>query len=146
MRVYLDMCSIQRPLDTKSQLRIVLEAEAVLGVLALCETGQLSLIASDAHAFEIGRNPHPVRKRYAQEAVGEAAEYIPADAEVAHLAEEYRRVGIKPLDALHLASAVSAKVDYFCTCDDRFYRRAKRLDTGKTAVVTPLELIEEIEP
>jgi hypothetical protein len=28
MRVYLDMCSIQRPLDTKSQVRIAVEAEA----------------------------------------------------------------------------------------------------------------------
>jgi hypothetical protein len=30
MKIYLDMCSIQRPLDTKTQLRIAVEAEAIL--------------------------------------------------------------------------------------------------------------------
>jgi len=52
--------------------------------------------------------------------------------------------GIKPLDALHLASAVEAKADYFCTCDDRFLKRAKAVDTGQTKVVSPLELITEV--
>lgn len=41
VRVYLDMCSIQRPLDTKSQVRISVEAEAILGLLSLSESGQL---------------------------------------------------------------------------------------------------------
>ena len=35
MMVYLDMCSIQRPLDAKTQSRIAVEAETILGVLAL---------------------------------------------------------------------------------------------------------------
>ena len=39
MLLYLDMCSLQRPLDDKTQLRIALEAEAVLGILALCQAG-----------------------------------------------------------------------------------------------------------
>lgn len=51
---------------------------------------------------------------------------------------------MKPLDALHLASAVIAKADYFCTCDDRFLKRAKEVDTGQTKVVSPLELITEV--
>jgi predicted nucleic acid-binding protein len=52
--------------------------------------------------------------------------------------------GMKPLDALHLASAVIAKADYFCTCDDRFLKRAKEASTGQTKVVSPLELITEV--
>jgi predicted nucleic acid-binding protein len=31
--------------------------------------------------------------------------------------------GIKPLDALHLASAESGKADYFCTCDDKIIKK-----------------------
>jgi predicted nucleic acid-binding protein len=54
--------------------------------------------------------------------------------------------GIKVLDALHLACAVEAHAHYFCAGDDRFYRRAKQLDTKQTLVVSPLELIEVIEP
>ena len=43
-----------------------------------------------------------------------------------------------------LASAVIAKADYFCTCDDRFLKRAKAVNTGQTQVVSPLELITEV--
>ena len=34
MRIYLDTCSLQRPLDDRHQVRIALEAEAVLAILA----------------------------------------------------------------------------------------------------------------
>jgi hypothetical protein len=37
MRIYLDLCSIQRPMDDHAQDRIRLEAEAVLGILVLCD-------------------------------------------------------------------------------------------------------------
>lgn len=53
-------------------------------------------------------------------------------------------MGIKPRDALHLASAVEATADYFCTCDDRFLKRAKTADTLQPKVVFPLELIAEV--
>lgn len=47
MKIYLDMCSIQRPLDTKTQPRIAVEAEAILGVLKLCEAEQVELMSSE---------------------------------------------------------------------------------------------------
>jgi hypothetical protein len=58
MKVYLDNCSLQRPLDSKTQIRISLEAEAVLGILALIEVGNLELISSEVLRFEIGRSPN----------------------------------------------------------------------------------------
>ena len=61
---------------------------------------------------------------------------------IKHRASEFILLGIKPLDALHLASAEEA--DYFCTCDDRFMKRAKTFNDLRTKVVTPLELIEEL--
>jgi hypothetical protein len=48
MLIYLDMCSIHRPLDDKSQVRILVESEAVLSIVALCESGRAELsIKSD---------------------------------------------------------------------------------------------------
>jgi hypothetical protein len=35
IKVYLDLCAIQRPLDTPNHVRIVLEAEAELGIISL---------------------------------------------------------------------------------------------------------------
>ncbi len=48
MKIYLDVCAIQRSLDTPSHLRIAIEAEAILGILALCERGQVEIVSSDA--------------------------------------------------------------------------------------------------
>ncbi|HLA87123.1 MAG TPA: hypothetical protein VJL10_03815 [Anaerolineales bacterium] len=45
--IYLDTCSIQRPLDSKTQLRITLEAEAILGILSFVETNKADLISSE---------------------------------------------------------------------------------------------------
>src|SRR5262245_3786602 len=144
MKVYLDMCSIQRPLDTKSQPRIAVEAEAILGVLTLCEAGQVELMTSDTLTFELERNPHPVRKEYALKVLAKATVFISTDSQTEERARALQAEGLKPIDALNLASAVIAKAEYFCTCDDRFLRRAKAVDTGETKVVSPLELITEV--
>ena len=144
MNIYLDMCSIQRPLDTKTHPRIAVEAEAILGVLTLCEGGQVKLMTSDTLVFELERNPHPVRKTYALDVLAKATVSIQIDNQIKERARIFQAEGIKPIDALHLASAVAAKADYFCTCDDRFLKRAKAVDTGQTKVVSPLELIAEV--
>ena len=138
------MCSIQRPLDTKTQPRIAVEAEAILGVLTLCEAGQVELMTSDTLVFELERNPHPVRKEYALKVLTKATVLIHTDDQVEERARAFQAEGIKPVDVLHLASAVVAKADYFCTCGDRFLKRAKAADTDQTKVVSPLELIAEV--
>jgi hypothetical protein len=76
MRIYLDMCSLQRPLDDKSQLRVRVEAEAVLAILGVCEAGQAELVASDALAFELDANPDPVRRDFAAQALSKATQFI----------------------------------------------------------------------
>ncbi|MCS7289890.1 MAG: hypothetical protein NZ699_12235 [Roseiflexus sp.] len=81
IKVYLDSCAIQRPLDTPTQTRVALEAEAVLGILFLCDAGRIELVSAD----------------------------------------------------------------YFCTCDDQLLRKAKRISDVGVKVVSPLDMIQEIE-
>ncbi len=119
MKVYLDACSLQRPLDTKTQIRIALEAEAVLGILTLCESRQLDLVSSEILAFEIERIPNAIRRDYGLEVLARATSVIRLTEDIEHRAGEFEAAGIKPLDALHLASAEQSEVDYFCTCDDK---------------------------
>ena len=57
MRIYLDMCSLQRPLDDAIQLRVRVEAEAIVSVLAFCQAGKAELITSDALLFEASACP-----------------------------------------------------------------------------------------
>ena len=145
MRIYLDTCSIQRPLDSKTQIRIVLEGEAVLGILSLCEQSAAELISSEVLIFEAERNPNPARKEYARAVLSRAKIAVTLNEQVEKRARELNSTGFEPLDALHLASAEEVKADYFCTCDDRLLKRAKSFPSLKTRVMSPIELAEEME-
>lgn len=141
MRLYLDICAIQRPLDDQKQLRVRSEAEAVLGLLALCEDGELSLVASGVHTVENQKCPHPDRRAHVNDVLNLAYSYVHTSATVLERAKQYRVNGIERLDALHLACAVEAKADYFCTTDDHLLQKGKAADTNVTSVVSPLELV-----
>jgi predicted nucleic acid-binding protein len=145
MRVFLDTCSLQRPLDSRTQVRIILESEAVMGVLALCEAGSLDLVSSEALVFEMEQNPSGVRQEYASQALSLAKVFVMVNEGGAKRATGFTLLGIKPLDAVHLALAEEALADFFCTCDDRLLKRAKAISDLRTRVVSPTELVEEIE-
>lgn len=145
MKIYLDSCSLQRPLDTKDQLRIVIEAEAILSILTVCESHIIKLVSSEALIFETQKIPHLSRKQYITDILKKAEMFIQVNEKIEYRAREFIDIGIKPLDALHLASAEDAHVDYFCTCDDRFYKKATLLKNLKFKIVSPIELIKEIE-
>jgi predicted nucleic acid-binding protein len=132
-------------LDSKTQIRIILEAEAVLGILRLCELGQVEIVSSEVLLFEVGRNPNMTRRQFALEALSGARASVALNAQIEKRARELHRAGIKPLDALHLASAEEAAADYLCTCDDRFLKQAQAVGRVKVKVVSPIEAIEEIE-
>ena len=145
MRIYLDCCSLQRPFDDKSHPRIAVEAEAVLVILSLCESDHLKLISSDALLFEIGRIPDQDRKENALAILTIAKESVELSQDIEKLARRLEASGLKPLDALHLAFASASEVDYFCTCDDKFLKKAKSFDTLNTKVVSPTELVMELD-
>jgi predicted nucleic acid-binding protein len=146
MRVYLDACCLQRPLDDRTQPRVNLEAEAVLTILGLVENGDLELISSEALEFEVERTPDAERRGAAREILKLASQVIRLDDDIETEAEALVESGIKPVDALHLAFASRAEVEYVCTCDDKLRKKALRLKSLKVAVVTPLELVMKVVP
>ena len=113
MRVYFDICAIQRPLDDQTQLRVRAEAETVLGLLALCGGGTLELVASGVHVVENRKCPHPDRRAHVDNVLSLAGPYVSTGRAALARAEQYQTLGIKRLDALHLAAAVEAGVEYF---------------------------------
>jgi predicted nucleic acid-binding protein len=145
MKIYLDNCSLQRPLDSRTSIRIALEAEAMLGVLTFLESGRIRLISSEVLLFEIDRDPSIMRQEYALEVLSKARTFVRLNERVEKRAARFVKSGIKPLDALHVASAEEAGADHFCTCDDRLLKKAKAVAGIRTRVVSPIELIEELE-
>lgn len=144
MKIYFDSCAVQRPLDDASQVRIALEIEALLGLFALVEQGQIELVSSDVLELEISRIVAPIRRLHALNFLAQAVEFVTVTKSMEERARYYVALGLKPLDALHFVCAESIGADYFCTCDDRLLRRVKSLRGARTTVVSPLELVEEL--
>src|SRR5687768_17336247 len=122
MRIYLDACSLQRPLDNRSQPRVNVEAEAVLTILRLVESKELEWLSSEALEFEIDRIPNAERRARAKDSLKLASQTLQLVDEIQAQAESFLRSGVKPLDALHLAFASWATADYLCTCDDKLLK------------------------
>src|SRR5947208_659363 len=112
MRVYFDACSLQRPLDDRSQPRVNLEAEAVLTLLRLVEDGQLELVSSEVLEFEVDRTPDAQRRAAARDILKLAGPTLRLGEDVEAAAAVLTRSGIRPVDALHLAFASWAAVEY----------------------------------
>jgi len=119
VKIYLDLCAIQRPLDTPNQVRIVLESEAVLGIITFCDSGQAELVSSEALVYEGEQSPLPIRQDHTRSVLAKSKSSVYISEKERVRAATLITFGIRPLDALHLALAEVGNADYFCTCDDK---------------------------
>ena len=145
MRVYLDNCCLNRPFDDPSQVRIALEAQAVAVILTLCESGGWTMISSDALEFEAGQAPAGQRKAWLNEVLLGAGGYIAIDATIMARAAELQSRGFRNIDAINIASAEAAGADRLVTCDDGLLRVAKKQTDLRTRILSPLEIMQELE-
>jgi len=136
MNIYLDTSALNRIFDDQSQPRIFLEASAMLLVFGLIEKRIISIVSSDVLAYENIRNPYAERKIFVTSVLRKARMIQTLNDSLAKRAQVIEVMGIKGLDALHLACAERLKVDYFVTCDDRMIQKY----TGTIVVVNPVEL------
>lgn len=144
MRIYLDSCSLQRPLDDQTQPRIRVETEAVLALLTAVQTAEVVLVSSEALEYEMGRIPNKQRRSEMAAVLALSKERIELSNEAEKLAESFESRGIKSMDAVHLALASTAKVDFFTTCDDRFLRKSTQIVGLDCQVVSALSLVSEV--
>ena len=143
MRIYLDSCSLQRPLDDQTQPRIRVETEAVLAILAAAQVGDIVLVNSEALEYEIGRIPDNERRTEMSAILALSKERIELTHEAEKLAESFANRGISPMDAIHLALASTARVDFFTTCDDRLLRKDQAEYVLGCKAVSALHLVSE---
>lgn len=142
MRVYLDVCCLNRPFDDQSQERIRLESEAVLLVFFRVGIGALEWVASDVVDHEVSLTPDITRRSRVGALLSGATERMTLDDDDEKRAVELRALGFHALDALHLACAERAGVDVFLTTDDRLLKTAARSATDlRITVDNPLRWI-----
>ena len=143
MIIYFDNCAIQRPLDNRSNLRVRVEAEAVIALLELIEDGSLMMVSSDVLFYELSKTPDPERVSYGMKFLSLGNTTLSLNKQTVSMAKFFVSKGLKPVDALHLAIASENNIDYFCTCDDRFIKRSKEISLIKTRVLLPTELLNQ---
>ena len=143
MRIYLDTCCLQRPLDDQTQPRIRVETEAIFAILASVQAGAVTLLTSEVLEFEISRIPDEQRRREATAILMLASERLTLSESTEVLAESFAQVGLSSMDALHVALAATANANYFVTSDDKLLRRAKSLQGLSVTPISILGFISE---
>ncbi|MEP0843994.1 MAG: PIN domain-containing protein [Phycisphaerae bacterium] len=143
MRLYLDMCVLKRPFDDQSQERVAAETRAVLAVIERIDRGLDNLVWSSALTFENQEDPEAEPRMEVAKYAARASMRQTLSAQIEQRMRELSALGLPPLDAAHLAFAEAAGCDVLLSCDDRFIRRARRVNT-MIRVLTPLEYWNEV--
>lgn len=145
MKIYLDVCCLNRPFDDQRQDRIRLEAESVVLILSHIQAGDWQWISSEAMDFEIEQAPDSERKERVQLLLAQAERTILVEQAQEIRVHQLEALGFHAFDALHLACAESGKVDVFLTTDDRLLRLAVRqANQLRMKVQNPLTWLREV--
>lgn len=123
MRIYLDICCFNRPFDDQSDLIVRLQTEAKLHVQEMVREGTLFLVWSAIMDIENSANPDLNRKVAIADWQQLGVEDVSVNERVEAAAETLSRIGVKPMDALHVASAIEARAEYFLTTDNALLRK-----------------------
>lgn len=144
MRLYPDVCCLNRPFNDRTQERIRLEAEAVLTVLTRIQQGTATGIYSPMHAEEIGNIRDPERHLLVELLADALIETVSETEDIADRTSELEAMGFHREDARHLAFAETAQCDVFLTTDDQLERCANRnLGQIHVRVVNPTVFVME---
>lgn len=142
MRVYLDTSVYNRLYDDQTQAKIYLETQAVLIILNLIESKQIESVNSSVLIYENQQNPFPLKQkaieRYLQKSVFKQL----LSERIRQRGKQLESQGIKPIDALHVASFEASNSDYFITCDKRLLNRCKTL---LISAINPIDFIKELD-
>ncbi|MFH0947753.1 MAG: PIN domain-containing protein [Elusimicrobiota bacterium] len=124
MKIYLDVCCLSRPFDDQFQDRIKIETDAILSILARCQTGKWKLVGSEVIDFEISKIPDDEKREKVSNVISIANFKILLNSEIEKRAIEISRLEFYSYDALHIACAERGKVDIMLTTDDSLLKKA----------------------
>lgn len=140
MRLYLDTCSLNRPWDDQSQVRIHLEAEAVIYIMDAARRGSVEIVSSDYLLAEIQQITDAVRRADVLALLDPATLHVPQHPSIDTRAQTFAAWHIEGYDAPHIAAAEAAQCDYLLTTDDRLIRRSTRAGSAlRVKILNPFD-------
>ncbi|MFZ3131347.1 MAG: PIN domain-containing protein [Desulfosporosinus sp.] len=144
MKVYLDVCCLNRPFDDQTQDKIRIESDAIIAILAKCASGEWQLLSSEVLDIEIDKTPDKWKQNKVYELYKLAKDRIMLNNTIIKRATEIQISGVKAFDSLHLASAEYAKADVFLTTDKNLLHMARRVKLDVTTA-NPLNWFMEVD-
>jgi len=139
MLIYLDICCFNRQFDDQSDLIVRLQTEAKLYVQDMIRGGSISLIWSAVMDLENAANPDIYRKVTVGDWQKIGLVDVSVSRRVESAADKLALIGIKPMDALHVACAIEAEAEVFLTTDKALLRKLAKYDHLR--VVDPVDFI-----
>lgn len=144
MRLYLDNCMFNRPFDDQSNIKILLETEAKLRIQQDIRSGVHELAWSYILDYENSRNPFRERREQIAPWKQYAAVDLDESDEILAVAASLQELGLKQLDALHVACAITASTEYFLTTDRGIIKKAGLIT--RLRILDPIDFIRETLP
>ena len=141
LKIYLDMCSYNRPFDNQSQMKIRLETEAKLYIQSGIRSKKYTMVWSYMLDLENANNPYDDKRNAVAPWKEIASEYCPSSDDVLSAGQNIMGYGIKPKDALHIACAIKSGCEYFITTDKGIFN--KNIENIK--VINPIDFVIETE-
>ncbi|MDR0648776.1 MAG: PIN domain-containing protein [Synergistaceae bacterium] len=120
-----------------------MESESVLAIIDRCEIGDWDFFGSDVLFDEMSMIADKVKKQKILLLCQSATLYVELTEEIVTRAKELEKHGIKPYDALHVASAEFGEADIFLTTDRRLLNATQRVDV-KIKINNPLKWLMEV--
>ncbi len=121
---------------------IRLPTEAKLAIQESLQNGHHTLIWSAILDLENSANPDPRRREAISAWFTLAAVDIEATTDVEQTAESLTKIGLKAMDALHVASTLVGRADFFLTTDRMIVR--KLTSDQRIRVMDPIDFIREL--
>jgi len=141
LKIYLDICSYNRPFDSQAQMKIRLETEAKLFIQTCVREGKYSLCWSFMLNYENNKNPYEEKRRMIALWKDASADYCSSSETILLRGKEIMKLGVKSNDALHIACAIEQQCKYFITTDKRLTN--KNIDGIR--VINPIDFVRETE-
>ena len=141
IKIYLDVCSFNRPFDIQDQIRIRLETEAKLHIQANVRKGNYSLCWSYMLDYENNKNPYREKRNMIALWKEIAVDYCSSSEIILSRGKEIMKFGIKHCDALHIACAVERQCKYFITTDNQILNKA----ITDIIIINPIDFVREME-
>ncbi|MGB3507759.1 MAG: hypothetical protein WBA93_00630 [Microcoleaceae cyanobacterium] len=124
LKIYFDVCCLNRPFDDWRQERIRFQGEAILNIAARISSEDWQLITSEAIALELEKMTDLEKLENIHKILQIATIKVTIDNIVQERSQTLENLGFGLYDSFHIVCAEKATADVLLTTDDRLLKKA----------------------